>query len=513
MAGTGKESAVSAANQSLREGDLIAAADLGSNSFHLVVARFEQGEPRVIDRMRESVRLAAGVNEDGSLDPQYMKRAMDCLARFGQRIADIPSRRTRAIATNAVRQMADPEHFLGQAEKALGQPVDVVSGREEGRLIFLGVSHGLPRSRQKRLVVDVGGGSTEFIIGHGLEPIQTESVQVGCVASTLRFFPDGVLTRKRWKKAQDEIGVQLQQFAADYRHTGWAQAFGSSGTAKAIGFIVQAMELSEDCIRAEHLATLRDAILRHKRIDAIDLPGLSADRAPIIAGGVAIFEAAFRALNIRRMDVCEIAMREGVLWDLLGRAGDHDPRIASIQALAARHAVDTAQARRVEATALALFDKVEAAWDLGSGDREWLSWASRAHEIGLAIAHSQHHVHAGYMLRNSDLAGFSRQEQEFLAAIVQGHRRKPDPKLYATLPTRYRTTAGRLTALLRLAVLLRRARRQQKLPKMQLKARGDNLRLTLPATWLDSHPLTDTDLAREPASMRELGIKLSLRAE
>jgi exopolyphosphatase/guanosine-5'-triphosphate,3'-diphosphate pyrophosphatase len=513
MTGNRKWSGLSMASESLGDGDLIAAADLGSNSFHLVVARHEQGEPRVIDRMRDSVRLAAGLREDGTLDPDYLKRAMDCLARFGQRIADIPGRRVRAIATNAVRQMADPEDFLGQAENALGQPVDVVSGREEGRLIFLGVSHGLPLSRQRRLVIDIGGGSTEFIIGQGLVPLQTESVQVGCVASTLRFFPDGTLTRKRWKRAVDEIGLQLQQFAADYRHTGWGHAYGSSGTAKAVGYLVQNMGLSEDSIRAEHLTVLRDAILKCKRIDAINLPGLSADRAPIIAGGVAIFEAAFRELGIRTMDVCEIAMREGVLWDLLGRAGDRDPRIASIQSLAARHAVDTAQARRVESTALALFNKVAEPWDLGQGEQEWLSWAARVHEIGLAIAHSQHHLHAGYILRNADLAGFSRQEQEFLAAIVQSHRRKPDASLFKALPTRYRVPGRRLTAVLRLAVLLRRARRQQKLPRMQLKARAETLRLSLPQAWLDAHPLTDTDLAREVSTMRELGIKLVLRAE
>ncbi len=504
---------MSETGESIRDGELIAAADLGSNSFHLVVARYDKGTPRLIDRVRESVRLAAGVNEDGSLDPAYLQRAMDCLARFGQRIAGIPAQRVRAIATNAVRQLADPEGFLDQAEQALGQPVDVVSGREEGRLIFLGVSHGLPRSRQRRLVIDVGGGSTEFIIGRELEPLQTESVQVGCVASTLRFFPDGRLTAERWQRAQDEIGLQLQQFAADYRETGWNETIGSSGTAKAIGTIVQALKLSDDGVEPEHLAALRKRMLKAGSIDAIDLPGLSADRAPIIAGGVAVLEAAFRELRIRSMKVSEIAMREGVLWDLLGRSSDRDPRIASIQSLATRHAVDTAQAARVEDTALMLFEQADAQWTFAPGQREWLVWAARVHEIGLAIAHSQHHVHAGYILRNADLAGFSRQEQELLAAIVQSHRRKIDARLFDTLPRRYRLLARRLAALLRLAVLLRRARREQKLPVVRLLAQDKQLQLHLPARWLERHPLTATDLDREPPYLAELGIDLELHAE
>ena len=501
---------MSETGETLNDGDLVAAADLGSNSFHLVVARYDKGTPRLIDRVRDSVRMAAGIDDDGHLDPVYLERALDCLARFGQRIAGIPGDHVRAIATNSVRRLADPEDFLTRAEQALGQPVDVVSGREEGRLIFLGVSHGLPRARHRRLVIDVGGGSTEFIIGRGLEPLETESVQVGCVASTLRFFPDGGLTRQRWQRAQDEIGLQLQQFAADYREVGWSEAIGSSGTAKSIGTLVQALKLSDDGVHAENLATLRERLLDAGHIDAIDLPGLSPERAPIIAGGVAILEAAFRELRIRTLQVSEIAMREGVLWDLIGRSSDRDPRIASTRSLATRYAVDKAQAKRVETTALQLFDQADACWSFAPGEREWLVWASRVHEIGLAIAHSQHHVHAGYILRNADLAGFSRQEQELLAAIVQNHRRKPDTKLIRKLPKRYRQLARRLTALLRLAVLLRRVRREQKLPTLRLIARKNRLILHMPAAWLKRHPLTAADLEREHPFMSELGIGLEL---
>src|SRR5487761_1877819 len=274
---------VSQADQTpIRDGELIAAVDMGSNSFHMVVARMEHGEPRVIDRLRDTVRLAAGLRADGTLDAERRARAMACLARFGQRIAGLPSIRVRAVATNTVRRLASPQAFLTAAEAALGHPVEVVSGREEGRLIFLGAAHDLPASREPRLVIDVGGGSTEFIIGRGVAPLHTESVQAGCIASTLRFFPGGKLTRKRWQHARSEIGLLLQQFDEDYREAGWQDAYGSSGTAKSIGAVVQAMTFSDDGIPPASLASLRDALLEQGQIGALKLPGLVEERAPVI---------------------------------------------------------------------------------------------------------------------------------------------------------------------------------------------------------------------------------------
>lgn len=496
----------------IKDGELIAAVDMGSNSYHMVVARVEHGEPRVIDRLRETVRMAAGLRADGTLDAEHRARALNCLARFGQRIAGVPSARVRAVATNTVRRLASPQSFLTAAETALGHPVEIVSGREEGRLIFLGASHDLPASRENRLVIDVGGGSTEFIIGRGLAPMHTESVQAGCIASTLRFFPGGKLNRKRWQRARSEIGVLLQQFAEDYREAGWVDAFGSSGTAKAIGSVVQAMKLSDHGVTLASLGALRDALIDQGQIGALKLPGLAEDRAPVIAGGVVIFEAAFEALGIERLRVCESSMREGLLWDLLGRAGGTDPRTASIDALASRYGVDRAQARRVESTALMLFDQVAKSWKLDAEAREWLSWVARVHEIGLAIAHSQHHHHGAYILRHADLAGFSRQEQQLLAAIVESHRRKPDKVQFSTLPQRYRTLARQITALLRLAVLFRRARRAESLPQMRLAATSQRLRLALPRNWLEQHPLTEADLEQEQAPMSELGLSLNLSA-
>lgn len=496
----------------IKDGELMAAVDIGSNSFHMVVARMEHGEPRVIDRLRETVRMAAGLRADGTLDAEHRARALNCLAKFGQRIAGIPTMRVRAVATNTVRRLASPQTFLAAAETALGHPVEVVSGREEGRLIFLGVAHDLSASREPRLVIDIGGGSTEFIIGRGLAPMHTESVQVGCIASTQRFFPGGKLTRKRWQRARDEIGVLLQQFSEEYLEAGWTDAYGSSGSAKAIGAVVQAMKLSDHGVTPASIATLRDAMLDQGQISTLKLPGLAEERAPVFAGALVIFEAAFAALGIQRLQVCESSMREGLLWDLIGRAGGSDPRTASIDALANRYGVDRAQARRVESTALVLFDQLAAHWKLDTEAREWLSWASRVHEIGLAIAHSQYHHHGAYILRHADLAGFSREEQHLLAAIVQAHRRKPDKATFSTLPQRYRQLAKQITAVLRLAVLFRRARRAESLPPLRLSATAQRLNLLLPAGWLDQHPLSQADLEQEVTPMAELGLTLALSA-
>ena len=499
------------ADSDINEGELLAAVDLGSNSFHLVVARYEHGEPRVIDRLRDSVRLAAGLRPDGSLEESRRDKALASLARFGQRLRTLPQQRVRAVATNTVRRLSAPAAFLSAAEAELGHPIEVVSGREEARLIYLGVAHGVPDSPERRLVIDIGGGSTEFIIGQHFDALEKESLQMGCVASTLRFFEDGKLTPKRWKQAQTEIAVELQQFAADYRGVGWGDTIGSSGTIRAIGGVMQETGWSVAGITLASMHKLRDVLLDFGNVEKINLPGLPEERASVIAGGAAILEASFVALDLKTMRVCETAMREGLLYDMIGRAEHRDPRTASIDALALRYAVDHAHAKRVEKTALALFEQAAKPWQLGSAERDWLSWAARIHEIGLAIAHSQHHLHGAYIVENSDLAGFARHEQQVLSAILRGHRRKPDEAVLKSLPERLRRPTARVTALLRLAVLLQRSRAAEPPPPMTLNIDDRTLQLGLPRRWLDAHPLTRADLEQEREYLKHYDIKLQVR--
>lgn len=494
---------------SVREGELLASVDLGSNSFHLLVARFEHGEPRPIDHLRENVRLAAGLRPDGRLDAAHRDAALQCLTRFGQRLASVPPERVRAVATNTVRQLRAPLSFLRRAEQALGHAIEVVSGREEARLIWQGVVHTLPLSRERRLVVDIGGGSTEFIVGRGMEPELTESVQIGCVASSLRFFPDGRITLDRWQRAQEEMGVLMQQFAAEYREKGWSRAWGASGTVRSIATIAKAMGGDAEGITRVSLRHMRDALLEAGSVRRITLPGLGKERRPVIAGGIAIVEAMFDALDLDWLGVSDGAMREGLLWEILGRAAGHDPRMVSIRRLARRYGVDRAQAKLVQAVAMRLFDAVATEWRLDARAREWLAWAAYVHELGLAVSHSQHHRHAWYILRHSDLGGFNTMEQQILAAIVRNHRRKPEPELLAALPTRLHEPVKRSTAILRLAVLLCRTRDASIWPR-RISASANGLAVTIPGSWQRRQPLTLADLRNERTTWKELGLRLEL---
>ncbi len=495
----------------LADGDLIAAIDLGSNSYHMVVARYAQGQFRVVDRLREMVRMAEGLDGHGGLSTAARDRALACLSRFGERIRDIPPQRVRAIATNTVRALREPQAFLVPAESALGHAIEIVSGREEARLVYLGVAHAQPSEPgELRLVMDVGGGSTECIIGSGLEAIERESLQMGCVATTRRFFDNGKLSRKKWKQAQDEIGAEFQQFAHRYRELGWRDVLGSSGTIKAIGHICAEMKLTKGAITAEALPQVRDRLLEAGHIDKIELPGLSNDRKPVIAGGLLVVEAAFNALGIERMLVSRAAMREGILCDMIGLGGDEDPRDAAIDVLMARYEVDEDQAARVEATAMHLFDQVAKSWDLDAEDRAKLGWAAWLHEIGLAVAHSQHHVHGAYLLEHSDISGFTRQQQQVLSVLVRSQRRGIPKHAFEQVPDRLLLRTRRITALLRLAVLLNRSHGRIDLPRLKLAADGAQLTLTLPKRWLDERPLLRSDLSGEPDDMRALGIDLHI---
>lgn len=495
----------------LRDGDLLAAVDLGSNSFHMVVARYLMGQLRVIDRLRETVRLAEGLDARGGLAPEVRQRAIACLARFGQRLRDIPPQQVRAIATNTVRRLAAPQAFLMPAESALGHAIEIVAGREEARLIYLGVAHAQTSNADElRLVLDIGGGSTECIIGSGFNAIERESLQLGCVATTLRHFGDGKLSHERWDDALTEVTAEFQQFASLYRALGWADAIGSSGTNKAIGEICAAMKLTKGAVTAEALPQVRDRLLKAGHIDDIDLPGLSAERRPIITGGLLILQAAFDALGLQRLMISKAAMREGVLYDMLGSGSVEDPREVSVAALMHRYGVDTAQAARVEATALRLFDQVATDWHLEATDRLMLSRAARLHELGLAIAHSQYHVHGSYVVEHSDMSGFSRQQQQFLSALVRTHRRKVPKSAFDALPDRLLATVRRTALLLRLAVLLHRAHEADPVPQLDARADAGSLTLTLSKRWLDARPLLKTDLAGEPGDIAVLGIDLRI---
>ncbi len=489
----------------------LAAVDLGSNSFHMIVARFSEGELQVVDRLRDSVRMAAGLTADGQLNPDVRERAIACLSRFGQRLSNVPRERIRAVATNSVRQLKSPRAFLMTAETALGAPIEVVSGREEARLIYLGVAHGLNDPRQQQLVIDVGGGSTELIIGRGFDTLETESLQLGCVATSQRFFADGKVTRKRWQDAQLRLSIEFQPILAAYKARGWKRVIGSSGTVKSLSSILHAMGGREREVTRAGLLDLIDRVIEVGVVQRARLPSLSEDRRPIFLGGLAALWACYEALDLDLLRVSDYAMREGLLYDSLGRQQQQDPRERSIRTLAKRYAVDQAQALRVQATALNLFDQAAAGWGLMQEERDTLLYATLVHEIGLSISHTQHHKHGAYIIEHSDLPGFSRQEQATVAALVLGHRRGIPDHTFEDIAERDLDRFQKTLAIFRLAVVLHRARSEEALPPLTVNILGRDFDLKFPRGWLTKHPLTWTDLRQEKNTFDELGLRLRLR--
>ena len=487
----------------------LAAIDLGSNSFHLVIGRVVDGHLDVVDRLREPVRLAAGLDDRKRLGRDAIEGALACLRRFGQRLRGMPEHAVRAVGTNTLRSARNGEAFRREAERALGHPIEVIAGREEARLIYLGVAHALADDGERRLVIDIGGGSTECIIGSGFTPTYRESLYMGCVSISRKFFPEGRIDKQSMKRAVLAARVELEPIERQYRDAGWDSAVGSSGTIRAIAAIAHAAGWCENGIDRGALRRLRRALVRARHVDAIRLRELRDDRRPVLPGGVAVLSAALDALDIEHLDVSEMALREGLLFDLIGRIRHEDVRDSTVQRRIERYRVDAAQGERVAATALALHRQVAASWGLAGEDAEQLlGWAARLHEAGLFVSHNQYHKHGAYLLANGDMSGFSRQAQSMLSSLVRGHRRKFPSSVFEQLAPGEGRRARRLCVLLRLAVVLNRSRADGFLPGVAALARGESLSVAFPPGWLDAHPLTRADLEQEQAYLADANIEL-----
>ena len=490
---------------------LIAAIDLGSNSFHMVVAKTNQGEIRILERLGEKVQLAAGIDEQRQLSEESMQRGLDCLKRFAQLINGLPLGAVRIVGTNALREARNRAEFIRRAEALLGHPVEVISGREEARLIYLGVSHTLADTPGKRLVTDIGGGSTEFIIGQRFEPLIRESLQMGCVSFTQPYFRDGKITPARYAQAYTAARLEIMSIENALHRLGWDEAIGSSGTIRAIGAALKAGGQGAGEVNAEGLAWLKRKLFKLGDTDKIDFDGIKPDRRAIFPAGLAILEAIFDSLELQRMDHCEGALREGVLYDLMGRHGHEDVRERTLRSLMDRYHVDLGQAARVEEKALEAFDQVADAWGLDDGVwRDLLGWAAKVHEVGLDIAHYHYHKHGSYLIEHSDLAGFSREDQQMLALLVRGHRRNIPRERFADFGENGQKLI-RLCVLLRFAILFHHIRGTQEMPQVQLHAGADTLDVVFPAGWLENNPLTQADFALEAEWLARVGFILTVR--
>ncbi|HKB61136.1 MAG TPA: exopolyphosphatase [Gallionellaceae bacterium] len=484
---------------------ILAAVDLGSNSFRLQIARVEDDQLYMLDSLREPVRLAAGLKEDKRLSKESQQRALACLERFGERLRSVPRRAVRAVGTNALRVAKNAGEFLQQAEAALGFPIEVIAGREEARLIYLGVAQGLPQSDLKRLVMDIGGGSTEFIIGAGLEPLRLESLYMGCVSYSQRYFADGKIAKSNLKEAELAARNELQTIVSGFSAGHWDIALGSSGTARILCDILEQNGMSDAGITRDGLEHLRGLMLKAGDAAKLDLAGLKSDRVPVLAGGFAIMYAAFCELGIERMQPALGALREGVLYDLLGRFHDRDMRNVTVQQFARRYHVDMQQAQRVAQFAGAL-----ASGFLGEQATEdvlrLLGWLSTLHEIGISVAHSGYHKHTAYILANADMPGFSRREQAQLSLLAMAHRGGLE-KMRDQIDTIEKIA---LVMALRLAVLFYRNRSEINLPEMRGQIDDKRFRLSLAPGWLAQNPLTDTALQEEAKQWKILGVTMQV---
>jgi exopolyphosphatase / guanosine-5'-triphosphate,3'-diphosphate pyrophosphatase len=478
--------------------DVLAAVDLGSNSFHMVVARYSHGQLIVIDRLREMVRLASGVEENGRIDKEVAARALACLQRFGQRLRDMHARSVRVVGTNALRVARRKQAFLERAREALGHPIEIISGMEEARLIYSGVAHTMPSEAGKRLVCDIGGGSTELIIGEGLNPLELESLQMGCVALSERFFRDGKITAKRLARARVAARLELEPVQAAFRRRGWQSAAGSSGTVRAIGEAIRELDPQATHITAAGLDRVLKYMVEAGAIRDLQLAAITDERRPVFPGGMAILSEVFDVLGLDTMRIADGAMRDGLLYDMVGRFMDEDARERSVRAMQQRYHVDLTQAERVETTVLNFLAQTRQPWKLDDPLGElMLKWAARLHEVGLDVSHNGYHRHGAYLLENADMPGFPREEQRLLARLVGGHRRKLSlDGLDELVPPWDRDTLF-LIVLLRLAVLLHRGRSVTALPELELTARPRTLEVKFPGRWLKEHPLTAADLQQE----------------
>ena len=474
----------------MQNGTLLAAVDLGSNSFRLEIGRFDHGRIHRIEYLKETVRQGNGLDADRRLSQDAMQRGWDCLARFGERLAEFGKDQVRAVATQTLREAVNRDDFIKRGQKLLGFPIDVIAGREEARLIYQGVAHLLSQSDQRRLVVDIGGRSTEMILGQGLQARTLESYQVGSVAWSMRYFPDGQFTARAFEQAEIAAKAVLDETVNTYHSGAWDTAYGSSGTINAVCEVLTAAGWPPGVVTREGLDWLLDRLIKAQTAERLKLEGMKEDRRPVIGGGISVLRAVFDLLEIDQMQAAQGALRHGVLYDLVDRdEGLTDVRASSVQRLAHNFNVDTVQSARLSKVALHLFKLASAGMpdaQMQHAQRK-LGWAAQLHEVGCQVSHNYYHKHGAYILDNADAPGFAVHEMHHLSLLVLGHRGKLR-KLEADFDDRLFVQQ---LLCLRLAVILCHARRDPDLKGMQLgweAEPGRHFWLTCRPGWAEAFP-------------------------
>jgi exopolyphosphatase/guanosine-5'-triphosphate,3'-diphosphate pyrophosphatase len=487
-----------------------AGIDLGSNSFHMVLAHASSiGGLRMIDRHKEYVRMAAGLDSDNYLSSESIQRGLQCLKRFAERLQDVPVDHIRCVGTNTLRQARNASDFLEEGEAILGRRIDIVSGLEEARLVYQGVMLEAPQAG-RRLVIDIGGGSTEIILGTEKGPERLDSMHVGCVSTTSRFFQEGLVLDASMRAAILNSKRQLQHLYPDLRGQ-FEFALGSSGTINCIGRIVTDLFGTQGKVTRQSLHQLEQLVIESGRIGAFKHPEVSQDRSLVLAGGIAVLQGVMSAFKLEEITPVSTALREGLLVELIGRERYGDRREETIRSLQQQFDVDTTQAERVERTALYFFEQVKDWVQVERQDaRDLLRWSARLHEVGIFMGFSGYQKHSAYLVANSDLPGFSVDKQRTIAALVLFHRGQISHRRLE----RFKLGGcfhPRLVALLRLAVRLNRRRSERPLPDINVQANDRHLTLDFPEQWLAEHPLAELDLASEQRRCAEAGLTITFR--
>jgi len=489
----------------------LAALDLGSNSFHLLIAQENKGRVVVIDKYKEMVRLGEGLVNGGRLSSEVKDRALLCLTRIAQRIRPIASENLRIVGTNTLRQLSSNSAFTTQAEEILGHPIEIISGREEARLIYLGVRQDLGDNTVKRLVIDIGGGSTELIVGHNFSPSTLESLNMGCVSMSRKHFKTKGKLSRAFRNAIDDALIELEPLAQLYLASGWDQVIGASGTINSVVSVQKVLGLGTQ-ISLKTLSQIQKKIIDLGTVK--ELPGLAEERHAVFAGGISILIAIFKSFSLQSMEASQSALREGVIYDLLGRKQNSDIRNQTVEDLAKRFGIDQKHASRVERTASLFFDQISSPWKIAQEvPRRLLTWAAKLHEIGMDVSHNAYHKHGAYLLSHMDMPGFSRTEQSQLASLVGMHRRKLNASVLENDPS----WVAKLGLLLRLAALLHRHRSTAAKPKVlvakSIEGGPMDYELFIDKVYLNEHPLTKLDLQNEVAHLQVIGINLCITTD
>jgi len=487
----------------------IAAIDLGSNSFHMIVARVADGQITIIDRMKESVRLGYGLDDEGNLDELSQKRALDCLERFSQRIKHLPAASVRAVGTRTLRMTNNVYQFLAKAEKALGFDIQIIAGAEEARLVYQGVAYGLEDDHQTRLVIDIGGGSTEVIIGEDFTPLSLESLGMGCVSISKRFFHHDIIDIASIRAADIYCQRKLEPIRSSFRRVEWQRVIGCSGSIKAISSVLEQIN-GHPTITPDGIEQVLALCLNAGKVNELKLPGLSTDRQPVFMGGLVVLRACMKALNLNTIEASPWALREGVLFDLLGHDSMSDMRERSVIELAKRFHTDTHHAQQCNDVAQKMLVQVSKHYTLDANWTRYLYWACLLQESGLDINHERFHIHSGYIVENSHLAGFGHDEQHRLTCLVRNQRKKPDWIQIERLPPEEHKEFSIILQVFRLACALTRARNDIQDIGWALSIVEDTISFNAPSAWWESQLLAAADLNAEVNYMKKSRFQLQL---